>query len=521
MSGKKRFALNIGMNWMSMAVNMVVPFFLMPFVVRHIGPVGYGVWILTVSTVSYLNLLDLGLRSAIIRFVSKSTAEGNFDEAQKAIGAALWFRLLIAAGVACISVGLALLFPHLFKIPYELRHASQIMVLLSALGVAVGLVSGVYGGVLSGVNRFDVNSSITVAQTFLRAAGYILILRHQAVSIANQEMADSHSLIAMASWELAVILFSSLLTCGAAMKIYPPCRIHIRRPDIATLKMIWSYSFKTFIIIIAVQIVFYTDNLVVGAFLSVGAVTLYSIAGSLAMYSGQVSSAMGATFIPMASGLDAAGQTKDLQRLLLRGTQAALGLMLPIGITLLLRGKTFIGLWMGPQYGHTSGTILQILLISQFFTIANSTAGQIAYGVDKHKSVATWSAIEAIFNLSLSLVLVKTVGLYGVAWGTSISMSIIHLIFWPRFVKKELGIPVRRYLWQGWAKITLCSIPFALASLFADNRWHASSLLVFFIQIALTLPIFALSLLLVFNEETIGLFRRWRLSRVANISSMS
>ena len=84
MSGKKRFALNVGMNWASMAVNMVVPFFLMPFVVRHLGPVGYGVWILAVSTVSYLNLLDLGLRSAIIRFVSKSTTEGKIDEAQKA-----------------------------------------------------------------------------------------------------------------------------------------------------------------------------------------------------------------------------------------------------------------------------------------------------------------------------------------------------------------------------------------------------------------------------------------------------
>jgi len=499
-----------------MAVNMVVPFFLMPFVVRHLGPVAYGVWILAVSTVSYLNLLDLGLRSAIIRFVSKSTTEGKIDEAQKAIGAALWFRLMIAAVVACISIALALLFPHMFKVPYELQRASQITVLLCALGVAVGLLSGVFGGVLSGVNRFDITSSITVVQTLGRAAGYLLILRSR--YIAHSE---SKGLLALAYCEFALILMSGLLTWFAAMKVYPPCRIRIGRPDIATLKMIWSYSFKTFIIIIAVQIVFYTDNVVVGAFLSVGAVTLYSIAGSLAMYSGQVSSAMGATFIPMASGMDAAGQTKDLQRLLLRGSQAALGLMLPIGITLLLRGKTFIGLWMGPQYSQPSGTILQILLISQFFTIANSTAGQIAYGVDKHKSVATWSAIEAVFNLSLSLILVKTIGLYGIAWGTSISMAIIHLIFWPRYVKREIGVPVRSYIWQSWIKITLCSIPFALASRLVDDRWHAHSLPVFFGQVAATLPIFGLTLLAVFNEELMGLFRRWRLSRIANMSTIS
>ncbi|HEX3969466.1 MAG TPA: polysaccharide biosynthesis C-terminal domain-containing protein [Edaphobacter sp.] len=509
MSGKKRFAVNVGMNWVSMAVNMVVPFFLMPFVVRHLGPVGYGVWILAVSTVSYLNLLDLGLRSAIIRFISKSATEGNVVEAQKTIGAALWFRLLIAAGVACLSIGLALLFPHLFKVPYELQRASQITVLMCALGVAVTLLSGVFGGVLSGVNRFDVTSSITVVQTVVRAMGYVLILRSSYIGHS-----ESKGLVALAYWEFTVILLSGLLTWFAAMKIYPPCRIRITRPEFATLKMIWSYSFKTFIIIIAVQIVFYTDNIVVGAFLSVGAVTLYSIAGSLALYAGQVSTAMGSTFIPMASGMDATGQTKNLQRLLLRGSQAALGLMLPIGITLLLRGKTFIGLWMGPQYSETSGTILQILLISQFFTIANSTAGQIAYGVDKHKSVATSAAIEAVFNLSLSLILVKTIGLYGVAWGTSISMSVVHLIFWPRYVKRELGIPIRTYLWEGWIKITLCAVPFAITCVLVDRYLHVSSLVSFFAQVMLTLPVYVLGVLIVFHKPVLNAFRRWQASRM-------
>jgi O-antigen/teichoic acid export membrane protein len=243
------------------------------------------------------------------------------------------------------------------------------------------------------------------------------------------------------------------------------------------------------------------------------------------MYSGQVSAAMGSTFIPMASGMDATGQTKNLQRLLLRGSQAALGLMLPIGITLLLRGKTFIGLWMGPQYSHTSGTILQILLISQFFTIANSTAGQIAYGVDKHKSVAKSAAIEAVFNLTLSLILVKTIGIYGVAWGTAISMSVVHLIFWPRYVRKELGIPIRTYVWEAWIKITLCAVPFAVASVLVDRHLHVSSqviffglhvnpLIIFFGQVLFTLPVYFLGVLMIFHKQALHVFRRWQASRM-------
>ena len=484
-----------------MAVGMVVPFFLAPFVVRHLGATIYGIWILAVSTAAYLNMLDLGLRSAITRFVSKSATEGDTLAAQKAIAATLWFRGLIAAVMVIISIALSVWFGAIFKIPHDLVRPAQITVLLCALGVASTLVAGVYGGVLRAINRFDVLSSITMTQTLVRAVGVILILR------------SGHGLVVLAVWEFVIVFLSAVSEFVFALRLYPPCRIFVFRPDMKTLKSIWSYSFKAFVIIVAVQIVFYTDNIVVGAFLSVGVVTFYSIAGSLAMYSGQIATTMGTTFMPMASGFDASGNAASLKKLLLRGTQAMLGLMLPIGVTLLLRGKTFIGLWMGPQFSETSGTILQILLISQFFSIGNATSGQIAYGVDKHKSVATCAAIEAVFNLGLSLILVKVIGLYGVAWGTSISMAVVHLIFWPRFVSKELGVSPITYLLEGWGKMILCAIPFAIISLLAERHLHPGSLVVFFGQVLLTLPIYFLTVLAIFHKPMLSAFKRWQVSR--------
>ena len=202
MASKKRFAINVVMNWVAMATGMVVPFFLTPFVVRHLGSLAYGVWILAVSTVAYLNLLDLGLRSAIVRFVSKNTTAGKIIETQKTIGAALWLRFGMAAMVALLSIALAVAFPHLFKVPHDLQHAGQITVLLCALGVAVSLVSGVFGGVLSGISRFDVLSLISVSQTLARAIGVIFILR------------SGHGLVALAYWELAVGLMGESCDMG-------------------------------------------------------------------------------------------------------------------------------------------------------------------------------------------------------------------------------------------------------------------------------------------------------------------
>jgi O-antigen/teichoic acid export membrane protein len=490
------------MNWIAMAAGMVVPFFLTPIVVRTLGATAYGVWILAVSTVAYLNLLDLGLRSAVVRFVSKADAQGKKDDAKRAIAAALWFRVLIAVAVAALSIALAALFPHIFKIPTDLKHAAQITVLLCALGVAVTLVSGVFGAVLAAINRYDLLSLIAALQVLARAIGVVFILHH------------GGRLIALAYWELAVILTAGLAVCAAALKIFPPCRVRLGRPDIATIRMIWSYSFAMFIILISSQIIFSTDNLVVGTLLSVGLVAYYSIGGSLMIYSNQVVGALSTTFIPIASGMEASGKKEDLQKLLLRGTQGTLALVLPIGITLLLRGKTFIGLWMGKQYSEISGTVLQILLITLFFTVANNTASNIMFGTGNQKTVAKWSILEAAANFTLSIILVKTIGIYGVAWGTSITMSVIHLIFWPRFVQKTLGVPIRKYVWDGWVTITLFALPFAIATAWVEKHWPAKSLSVFFLQVLSVLPVYVLSSAAFFRKDALHFLRRWRTSRL-------
>jgi O-antigen/teichoic acid export membrane protein len=203
----------------------------------------------------------------------------------------------------------------------------------------------------------------------------------------------------------------------------------------------------------------------------------------------------------MASNLEASGKSEELKQLLIKGTQATLGLALPVSLALLFRGKTFVGLWMGHKYSDEAGTVLQILMISQFFGVANTTAGQIAFGIEKHKSVANWAIVEATLNLSLSIMLAKTMGLYGVAWGTSIATTIIHLIFWPRFVQKELGVPIRTYLWEGWGKISLCSVPFGIACVATDRYWHPTSMVAFMGQIVAILPIYAIFALWIFKDE--------------------
>jgi O-antigen/teichoic acid export membrane protein len=265
-------------------------------------------------------------------------------------------------------------------------------------------------------------------------------------------------------------------------------------------------------------VTYYTDNVVVGAFLSPVAVTLYAIGGLLINYVRNIVSAMTTTFMPLASTFEAEGSQHNLRRLLIHGTQGALLVSLPIEAALFFRGHTFIHLWMGAQYAQPSGTVMQILLLSVVFSSANVTSGGIVYGMEKHRRIALWAMVEAAANLILSVTLVRRIGIYGVAWGSAIPSIVIELLLWPSYICKLVQIPVRTYLWHAWIRTAVAVLPFALACALAEHFWRASNLAVFFLQIAALVPLLPLTVVLVFREEAVKQLRAWRERRRGSLA---
>jgi hypothetical protein len=115
--------------------------------------------------------------------------------------------------------------------------------------------------------------------------------------------------------------------------------------------------------------------------------------------------------------------------------------------------------------------------------------------------------------LILSIILVRQIGIYGVAWGTTIPSVIIELFLWPRLVCRLVAIPIRTYLWQTWFRTTLAVIPFAIGCVAADRFWRAPNLPAFFLQIAVLLLLLPPMLALTFRNELTAKARAWRKSR--------
>jgi O-antigen/teichoic acid export membrane protein len=170
-------------------------------------------------------------------------------------------------------------------------------------------------------------------------------------------------------------------------------------------------------------------------------------------------------------------------------------------ITFLIRGRTFIGVWMGPQYSQQSGTVLAILATALLFSLNNTTASAIAWGIEKHKTVAKWAIGEAIANLTLSVVLALKYGIYGVAIGTLAPSLVVHLILWPRYVSRLIDVTYREVFRNVWGPVFLCAVPFAAASYAVEVIVPARNMVMFVLQTVALLPIFGIAISLMFRDN--------------------
>jgi O-antigen/teichoic acid export membrane protein len=477
-------------NWFSTVATLAVGFFLAPFVVHRLGNVAYGVWVLAISSVNYLTMLDLGMASSVIRFVSKGYATQDHQAASDSLSAVLWVRLQISALILLLTAAFAIVFPHVFNVPASLALDAREALVIIGLTTAISMSFGVFSSTLSALNRYDLRSYISLIQLTLRVTGVVAVLR------------AGHGIVAIAFCELFAAIVGNALLMIVARRVYPELTIRLRKPEMAVLKNIWSYSAYAFLITIAVQLVYQTDNLVVGAFVSTAAVTFYSIGNSLCRYTDQAVAAMTSTFNPAASSYEAVGDTAGLRALYFNGTRFTMAVTLPIVITLILRGGSFISVWMGPQYAKTSGTVLAILATALMFSLQNTTAVAIAYGVEKHKTLAKWSIAEAIANLSLSIGLAHTrLGLYGVAIGTLIPSLVIHLVCWPSYVRRLVDVSYLQVYRNVWGPVFLCAIPFAVASYVVDMQFPPHRMITFILQTLALLPIFGIAVGIVFRDN--------------------
>jgi O-antigen/teichoic acid export membrane protein len=238
-----------------------------------------------------------------------------------------------------------------------------------------------------------------------------------------------------------------------------PVRLSIAHVKTTALSKMAGYGVFALLIATAEKLRFQSDALVIGAFLSAGAITGFSIAGKLVEYSGYAVRGMAQVFVPIASQFDAVGDLKGLQRTFIAGNRACALIVFPLCMTLVVMGRSIIEVWVGSRY-LASYSVLVLLVVPRALYLAQSTSTKILLGMGRHRALASVLLLEGAANLLLSLILVRPLGVLGVALGTAIPLTCTSILFLPEHVCRLLRIPLRTCLNRCYRLPLILCIPF-------------------------------------------------------------
>lgn len=464
MSTRRVIARNIFSNWANLVVSMVIGFFMMPFLVHRLGDTLYGIWILVVSLVGYGNLLDFGVRTSIVKYVSQHHATDDRDRLCKLFATTLAVYTAIGALVLFFAAGAAFLLPHLFRVPPELAGEARIVLLIVGLNLALKFPAGVFEGFLSGLQRYEVASGIAIGSNLLRAALIVGLL------------VKGEGLLALAAVGLMSDLLMSAVMALVCLRLLPWLSLGRRHMDRAVLREVYAYGLWSWVIVTATRVLYDIDSVLIGMVLPAAAITQFAVANNLVGYLRHLANGFGNVFNPAASDLEARSEHERLERLVIHGTRYALAVILPAAMLLALVGREFLALWMGPRYAAASGTVLVVLVLSQAFVMAEFPARAVLFGLNRHRDLAFIVLGEALLKVALSLALLPSHGIMAAAVGTAIPELIVSLVLIPPLTTQCLGLPLGQYVRQAFLPPVASVIPavavvFALKTVAPPTSW--------------------------------------------------
>ena len=449
---------NVGSGWFALGVNVLVGIFLSPYILHRLGDAAFGIWVLIFSVTGYYGIFDFGIRSSIIRYVSKYTATHDLEEVSALINSAMFtytcvgiFSMLLT-GIGCLYID------RLFKIPADFQSTARWLLLIVGTSVSLGFPLGVFGGMLEGLQKFYIlNWTNILFSSVLRVILIVFYLQR------------GYGLLTVALITATLPVFGSIVRGVIALRALP---IHFSRRYVNRegFRHMANYSSVTFVILIAWRLRFKTDALVIGTFVSSAAITYFYAGSRLVDYAGEVVSSLAQLFVPMSSQSDAAGNMDRLRKIFVAGNRACAFVMFPMTATFIILGKSVIEVWVGRKYVAQGYPVLLTLILPYTLMMIQGASSRILFGMSKHGKLAVVTMVEGIANLGLSILWVRPYGILGDAFGTAVPMLGTYILFMPRHLCSRLNIRLSTYLRQAYLLPFVLSLPMVL-TLLLMQRW--------------------------------------------------
>ena len=427
--------------------SIIISLLYVPLLLGGIGRSEYGLYQMVGSIIAYLGTISTILSAGVTRYYCQFYAAGDADGMEHTLGIVSriyrWATFAIAGVTAVVAVVFRLVYVDALS-PWELDES---ILMLAILAVNV---------VLTMRNTISI-ASITAHEEFV-----FLRLTNLGTLLAQPAL-----VLVLIRWfpVAATVCCAQLATNGAQLAIqhaYAKGRLgmsiaHDAR-DAQLTKSIFQFTGGIVLSIVADQIFWHTDQLILGYYYGSAVVAVYAVGAQVVTAYHPLGTAVSSVFMPRISQLCQTEEGRaQLPDLFCSVGRISLYPLLLVLTGFIVFGQEFVVLWTGPDY--ESAYAVALILITPFtIDLCQNIALTILQVQDRYYFRSVMYLVAAVINIGLTIAMAKLYGGIGAAIATAISIICSSGIIMNWYYQNKVGLHVGHF----WAQVGRQTAPIAV-----------------------------------------------------------
>ncbi len=491
MQDTKRFVVNLTAKSFSLALNLVISFFLTPYIIRHVGTESYGFVGLANDFVDVARIAAVALNSMALRFIAVSLHRGDNDRANRYFSSVMILNIFLAGILILPFGGIVICLDKLFSISTSILSDIRLLWIFIFLNFMLSVAGSGYSVALFAKNRIDKESFRSAESVLLRAV--FLWICYTAFAPKTYYVGISYCILTV------YVLITNIYY---TRKYLPELTVSFRYFDKKSVKTLFASGSWNCLTKVATILSTGLDLLLLNLFVGSREMGLVAISKTMPNTVLSVFVILSGVFLPRLTEHYSKENTKEMTQNAVFSIKL-LGLLAVIPLTLLgVFGDTFYALWTPTENAGylwmlsvLGGGAFILSLATQnlwnLFTVTNrvkiSSLGLLA------------SACASILTVLISMIFIKdpAVRIWIIVGCSAGFTLLLTATFLPMQAAKCLSLPKKTFYLPMLKTVLLFSVSFAVffgvKHIFPLTGW--GSFIAVFAAICFTVPLLGFFLL--------------------------
>lgn len=383
-------------NYVRTVLGMVVGLLTFRMLYQSLSREQFGFWSLLWSVFGYGILLDFGFGFAAQKRVAELSVLQDWEKLGRVLSTILVFYSGISVAIALVVLAGSEPLVRAFGVSKENSQEFRRVLVVFFLGIGLAFPMGIFPEILRGQQRIRLTNNLISGALILRL-GFI-------VAAVWLHWSFMTVMVIALFFALAPDFLAALL----ALRRMPGVRLSPRLFSPAMMSETMQFSIFAYLGTATNIVLGKTDQLVLGAALSVAAVATYQAGAKVAEVFSQFTKQVQDTLSPAAAHLHATGERAALQDLLVNSLRWTVIIATPLYLLCAFYLDELLRMLTGdPAISDETRWVGQVLLAWFYTTILTHSVSKRIFMMCGHERRLMWLGLgEAIANLALSIGLV-------------------------------------------------------------------------------------------------------------------